>query len=752
MDRDKIINLVIKAQQGDEIALGELFEECYSEIYYFALKIVKSEDVAEDIIQEAFISIFKDIKTLKQPASFLAWAKQIVYHQCTRYFKNKKEVLVEPDADGNTVFDTIEEENVDLIPHKALDRISDKEVVKKVLESLPEEQRFVVTMYYLDGKSEKKIAEELSITKEKVTEYLKSAKDLFEAEMRGNERKIYDVYISYCQKDAQVAKELTSLLRERNVSVKSAQGFDVAQEISASRIFIPLISEASINSKSFKNELFYALETARNRSKLVIPIYLSSEIVKVKSDINLFLAIYQRIVINDAQDKDITYAADRISLVVNEKDTDNVLFSKLSEYISAGLNFNATQVLCEIIQKHCIKIQGNDDAENYFTLITYLEKMSELYDFTYSPKARELAHKKLKAISCVSKLHELSALKDGDLYFTAVAIRLIYLEREISYDCADAITGGDVSDGIVSAFPEEEYALKQENYVSRYNELLSGDTEKFSDSQMQFILATEHYIYKRREKTSEKTQESESLTKDEELLRAVASFTREGNKIFDIISEKQPARDFLKCLITSYERLKNYCDVVGAKEICAECIDRIAELKYKLDKTDEESVASEKTENGIKTLLGITSGKSGNYDVFLSHKSDDYDIALEMYEFLRENLKEPFFDRNSLPEIGESKYRKVIMQALDKSKHFVVVISDLSYLESYWVALEMEVFQSEIDEGRKPDSNFLIVATNDVYDEIVSSNKAVLPIDYRRCEILKIDDYKNILLNYISNN
>ncbi len=750
MDKERIIYLVNKAKEGDESAIGELYNAFYGELYSFAYKNLKDRDLAEDITQESFITIIDSIESLSEPAAFERWAKYIVYHQCVKHFKKKKDVLVEEDEKGKTVFDTLKEENVEMIPHQALDRVADKEIVKTVLSSLPKEHRLATTMYYLDGKGKKEIAKYLGTTEEKVTEYLESSKQAFEAAMDDNERKIYDVFISYSFKDREVASKLITLLKERNVSVKMADGTNPAQAISASRIFVPIISEASINSQSFKNELFYALNIARNRSKSVIPIYLSSEIVKVKSDINLFLAIYQRIVIYDAEGKDITDAADRISLVVNEKDNDNVLFSKLSEYISAGLNLKATEVLCEIVEKQCAKIQQKSDAENYSTLITYLEKMSELYDFTYSPEARELAHKKLKAVSCVSKLRECDTLKNGDLYFTSVAIRLIYLEHEISYDCADAITGGDVSDGIVSAFPQEQYALKQENYVRKYQELLNCDVSKFTISQMEFILATENYIYKQRDKKNNGPVQSEHTAEDEELLRSVAAFTREGNKLFDIISEKQPARDFLKCLITSYERLKGYCDVVGAKEICAECIDRIEELKYKLNKTDDESKVSEKSENGIKTLLGITSGKSGNYDVFLSHKSDDFDIALQMYEFLRENLKEPFFDRNSLPEMGESKYRKAIMQALDKSKHFVVVISDLSYLESYWVALEMEVFQSEIDEGRKPDSNFLIVATNDVYDKIMSSNKAVLPIDYRRCEIIKIDEYKSVLLDYLN--
>ena len=42
-----------------------------------------------------------------------------------------------------------------------------------------------------------------------------------------------------------------------------------------------------------------------------------------------------------------------------------------------------------------------------------------------------------------------------------------------------------------------------------------------------------------------------------------------------------------------------------------------------------------------------------------------------------------------------------------------------------------------------------MVVTDDVYDEIMKSNKKVLPIAYRRCEIIKVKDYKNVLIKYL---
>ena len=113
-------------------------------------------------------------------------------------------------------------------------------------------------------------------------------------------------------------------------------------------------------------------------------------------------------------------------------------------------------------------------------------------------------------------------------------------------------------------------------------------------------------------------------------------------------------------------------------------------------------------------------------------------------------MKEVFFDKISLPEMSEAEYEDAIMNALDNSKHFIVVLSDLKYLESKWVTLEMKTFKSEINEGRKTDSNFIIVVTNDVYDQIISSNKKVLPIQYRRSEIVRFENYEKVLLSYVS--
>ena len=93
MEREDLVKLVTAAQAGNESALNALFNVFYNDIYYFALKTVKDDQLACDITQEAFVEIINTLGNLREPAAFVTWAKQITYHQCTRYFrKNKKRI------------------------------------------------------------------------------------------------------------------------------------------------------------------------------------------------------------------------------------------------------------------------------------------------------------------------------------------------------------------------------------------------------------------------------------------------------------------------------------------------------------------------------------------------------------------------------------------------------------------------------------------------------------------------------------
>ncbi|MBE6642006.1 MAG: toll/interleukin-1 receptor domain-containing protein [Ruminococcaceae bacterium] len=141
--------------------------------------------------------------------------------------------------------------------------------------------------------------------------------------------------------------------------------------------------------------------------------------------------------------------------------------------------------------------------------------------------------------------------------------------------------------------------------------------------------------------------------------------------------------------------------------------------------------------------------RSGNYDVFISFKSEDSDLAERVYDYCQQNLKVPFWSKKTLPQLSKSEYEDAIYDAIRKSKHFVVVLSKLDYLSANWIKREMSAFDRAITEGRKQDANFVFVVTDDVYKKIIDSNKMCLDERYCGYQIIKMSNFEETLISYI---
>ena len=189
MERDKLISLVSRAKQGDPDALNDLFNAFYNDVYYFALKTVKDDQVACDVTQETFIEVINTLDQLEQEAAFVTWLKKITYHQCTRYFKKKKDVIVDEGEDGNTVFDTLQEEKADFIPDEALDKAEFKQTIMTMIDDLSEEQRAALMMFYFDELSIKQIAEIQETNENTVKSRLNYAKKNIKKSVEDYEKK-----------------------------------------------------------------------------------------------------------------------------------------------------------------------------------------------------------------------------------------------------------------------------------------------------------------------------------------------------------------------------------------------------------------------------------------------------------------------------------------------------------------------------------------------------------------------------------
>src|SRR5215472_13511494 len=73
--------LVVAAAQGDAEAYGELVSETSSLVSSITLAIVRDLETSRDVAQDVFLAVWRDLKTLRNPASFLPWLRQTTRNQ-----------------------------------------------------------------------------------------------------------------------------------------------------------------------------------------------------------------------------------------------------------------------------------------------------------------------------------------------------------------------------------------------------------------------------------------------------------------------------------------------------------------------------------------------------------------------------------------------------------------------------------------------------------------------------------------------
>ena len=81
---------VLKAQSGDREALNELFRSVQDPLFRYVVSLVRDQHLAEDILQEVFIRIYRKLRWLREPEAFRAWTYQIASREAFRYLNRER--------------------------------------------------------------------------------------------------------------------------------------------------------------------------------------------------------------------------------------------------------------------------------------------------------------------------------------------------------------------------------------------------------------------------------------------------------------------------------------------------------------------------------------------------------------------------------------------------------------------------------------------------------------------------------------
>jgi len=139
--------------------LLEIYDQYYDRVKGFITKLVKDEWIAEDLIQETFIRVQKNIEPVRDSSKLSSWIFRIAYNLCQDHFKSLKK-----DAHDTGKLESSPNPFMEKTVQKELEQFQMGACVQEQITLLPEQQRVVLILYDLLGFNHAEIADILDIT------------------------------------------------------------------------------------------------------------------------------------------------------------------------------------------------------------------------------------------------------------------------------------------------------------------------------------------------------------------------------------------------------------------------------------------------------------------------------------------------------------------------------------------------------------------------------------------------------------
>ncbi|MBC8032774.1 MAG: sigma-70 family RNA polymerase sigma factor [Chitinophagaceae bacterium] len=132
----------------------ELYNKYSAKMYAVCLRYSNNADDAQDLLQEGFIKVFRNLGKFRHEGSFEGWMRRVFVNTSIEHFRKKVHINSISEKDEVAI------EDVGL---SALDNLAEKDIVLLIRELSPG-YRTVFNMYVIEGYSHKEIGEMLGIT------------------------------------------------------------------------------------------------------------------------------------------------------------------------------------------------------------------------------------------------------------------------------------------------------------------------------------------------------------------------------------------------------------------------------------------------------------------------------------------------------------------------------------------------------------------------------------------------------------
>jgi len=156
MGMNELEQLLTAATAGDLRAFGRVVRRFQDMAYGYAYSLLGDFHLAEDAAQDAFVEAFRSLGKLNELAAFPGWLRRIVQFRCSRVARSRGVAPAPLEAAAGVAADTID-------PAEMAERTELSAKVLEAIPALPDRERAVTTLFYINGYTTNDIAAFLEV-------------------------------------------------------------------------------------------------------------------------------------------------------------------------------------------------------------------------------------------------------------------------------------------------------------------------------------------------------------------------------------------------------------------------------------------------------------------------------------------------------------------------------------------------------------------------------------------------------------
>ena len=186
MERDNDVQLIRRILLGDDNAFNTLVQKHQKGVHALAWRKVGDFHIAEEITQDTFIQVYKNLAKLRNPNQFSGWLYVIANRLCISWLRKKKHPTQSLENTPVKVIDDAAYTHYESQQRESYASEQRHELVKSLLAKLPESERTVVTLYYLGEMTTRQIGKYLGVSTNTITSRLQRARKRLQEQQEEN--------------------------------------------------------------------------------------------------------------------------------------------------------------------------------------------------------------------------------------------------------------------------------------------------------------------------------------------------------------------------------------------------------------------------------------------------------------------------------------------------------------------------------------------------------------------------------------